>query len=148
MSALRKRKQRAGQDKHEADAASHPSIAICQGQPIPAGFVIVGSGVNGSCPNSKTWLIRKPLNPDEVCQNSPIPDGYVIVGSGVNGSCPNSQTWKIKQPGVREEVDHSSPIPAGYAITGSRTKRTLQDVQTYIIEALNGIRPADESDNA
>ncbi len=67
-------------------------IAICKGQTIPNGWVIVSEGSSINCPGNfpNTWNIKKPGSQETVCSVSPIPPDYVVVGEGNNIYCPGS----------------------------------------------------------
>jgi hypothetical protein len=66
------------------------TIEICKNQQIPVGYVIVGQGINISCPPPlpNTWKIKRPGLTEIICSVSPIPANYVVTGTGFDAACP------------------------------------------------------------
>jgi len=77
------------------------TIAICKGQQVPDGWVIIAEDSSIDCPGDfpNTWIIKKPAGTDVVCQVSPIPAGYVKIGEGNSVNCPGifPNTWTIRK---------------------------------------------------
>ena len=77
--------------------------SICIGQPIPAGYVIVGMTFVVGCGGFgevNTWQIKQPGATEIVCLASPIPPRYVIVSTTYIVGCgtftgPNARIIKL-----------------------------------------------------
>jgi len=81
---------------------------VCQGSPIPEGFVIIAAGRSTTCPGGSpealnTYTIKKPAVVEIVCLGSPIPAGYVVERIGSSSRCPGwrpdaENTQTIRKP--------------------------------------------------
>ena len=67
-------------------SAATPSI-LCDGDPIPRGFVIVGYKSSTRCGTKSEVVIKKPEEAEIVCNGSPIPDGYHIANPITSNDC-------------------------------------------------------------
>ena len=67
-------------------SASTPSI-LCEGDPIPRGYVIVGYKSSTRCGVKSEVVIKKPEEAEIVCNGSPIPDGYHIANQMTSTDC-------------------------------------------------------------
>lgn len=60
---------------------------LCEGDPIPKGYVIVGYKPSAKCGDNFQVVIKKPEGAEIVCNGSPIPDGYHIVNQITSSDC-------------------------------------------------------------
>ena len=63
------------------------SSILCQGDPIPRGYVIVGHRSSSRCGARSEVVIKKPEEAEIVCNGSPIPDGYHIANQMMSTDC-------------------------------------------------------------
>ena len=69
------------------------TVAICSGQPVPSGWVVVSWSNSMSCPGwtpggMNVMNIKRPGQQETVCSGSPVPNGYVVVDTANSMSCP------------------------------------------------------------
>jgi hypothetical protein len=67
-------------------ATTTPSI-LCEGDPIPRGYVIVGYESSSRCGAKSEVLIKRPEEAEIVCNGSPIPGGYHIANQITSTDC-------------------------------------------------------------
>jgi hypothetical protein len=60
---------------------------LCEGDPIPKGYVIVGYKSSAKCGDNSQVIIKKPDEAEIVCNGSPIPDGYHIANQMSSTDC-------------------------------------------------------------
>jgi hypothetical protein len=65
---------------------SAPQI-LCQGDPIPNGYVIVGHKSAAKCGDKFEVVIKKPDVAEIVCNDSPIPEGYHVANQLSSTDC-------------------------------------------------------------
>jgi hypothetical protein len=65
---------------------SAPQI-LCEGDPIPNGYVIVGHNSSAKCGDKFQVVIKKPDVAEIVCNGSPIPDGYHVANQISSTDC-------------------------------------------------------------
>jgi len=65
---------------------STPQI-LCQGDPIPKGYVIVAHKSSAKCGDKFQVVIKKPDVAEIVCNDSPIPDGYHVANQIASTDC-------------------------------------------------------------
>lgn len=77
-------------------AKAMQSRTYCQGDKIPAGYVIVGMKPSQKCESKPELDIKKPAESETVCEGSPVPAGYTVTGTTGNvvcyGASPNPLT--------------------------------------------------------
>ncbi|HEX6729814.1 MAG TPA: DUF3465 domain-containing protein [Pyrinomonadaceae bacterium] len=66
--------------------ATAPQI-VCEGEPIPKGYVIVGYKSSAKCGDKPKVITKKPDYAEIVCNGSPIPDGYHIANQISSPDC-------------------------------------------------------------
>lgn len=66
--------------------ATAPRI-LCEGDPIPKGYVIVGYKSSAKCGDHSQVVIKKPDEAEIICNGSPIPDGYHIANQLSSTDC-------------------------------------------------------------
>lgn len=67
-------------------ATTAPSV-LCEGDPIPSGYVIVGYKSSTRCGAKSEVVIKKPEEAEIVCSGSPIPDGYHAANQMSSADC-------------------------------------------------------------
>jgi hypothetical protein len=67
-------------------ATTAPSV-LCEGDPIPRGYVIVGYKSSTRCGAKSEVVIKKPEEAEIVCSGSPIPDGYHAANQMSSADC-------------------------------------------------------------
>jgi hypothetical protein len=60
---------------------------LCEGDPIPKGYVIVAYKSSAKCGDNSQVVIKKPDDAEIVCNGSPIPDGYHIANQMSSTNC-------------------------------------------------------------
>ena len=65
---------------------SAPQI-LCQGDPIPKGYVIVGHKSSAKCGDKFEVVIKNPDAAEIVCNDSPIPHGYHVANQISSPDC-------------------------------------------------------------
>ena len=60
---------------------------LCEGDPIPKGYVIVGYKSSAKCGDKSQVVIKKPDEAEIVCNGSPISDGYRIANQMSSADC-------------------------------------------------------------
>lgn len=78
-----KRTSRGTITKHEASSPR----AVCEGQLVPKGFVIVGYRSSATCGQKAELLLTSPADTEVVCDGSPIPEGYHLTGQQASDAC-------------------------------------------------------------
>jgi hypothetical protein len=112
-------------------AAAQPEVRMCSDQPVPAGYVIVGTASRSNCPtvnftaSYNSLTIRLPGDSVSVCSAlSQPPEGYVIVGTASRSNCPsafgasyNSLTLRLPRDTVTV-CTALSQLSEGFVIVG------------------------------
>ncbi len=99
--------------KHLARKAATTPAILCEGDPIPRGYVIVGYKSSTRCAGKSEVVIKKPEEVEIVCNGSPIPDGYHAANQMtspdclVNGATPFTNALSIVSNG---EISSGSAI--------------------------------------
>lgn len=68
-------------------APAKASQILCQGDPIPKGYVVVGYKSSAKCGEKSQVIIKKPDAAEIVCNGSPIPDGYHVANQMSSPDC-------------------------------------------------------------
>lgn len=78
--------QRRDPTKATRNSVNTPPI-VCEGDPIPRGYVIVGYKSSTRCGAKSEVVIKKPEEAEIVCSGSPIPDGYHPANQMSSADC-------------------------------------------------------------
>ena len=72
---------------NKAGRKATASQILCQGDPIPKGYVIVGYKSSAKCGDKSQVIIKQPDEAEIVCNGSPIPAGYHIANRMSSTDC-------------------------------------------------------------
>lgn len=122
-------------------AAPAQDVQMCSDQPVPAGYVVVGTSMRGNCASTfgapyNSLTVRMPGDTVTVCgELSQLGEGYVIAARTLRGNCPTSfgaptntityrrLPWATGGAGSGDlEMCSEQPVPAGFVVvrTGMR----------------------------
>ena len=105
---------------------------ICQGEKVPAGFVVVGYNVSAKCGSNSELVLKQPADTEIVCADSPIPDGFHAVGLQASMACntpdsnPLTNSTLIKRDGL---VSNPQP-PQSHNISSDLSRQRRGGVST------------------
>jgi hypothetical protein len=143
--------KRANSNKPSTAAGS--SRPVCEGQPIPKEFVVVGLKRSGRCGSLPELVVKRPAASETVCANSPIPSGYSMTEvtslHACSGASPNPLTNALfiardgavtVQPGrasqrarsYDNEGEESAPLTRRAARPQDDTARIVEERATRI----------------
>lgn len=118
--------------------------SYCQGDKLPAGYVIVGMRQSQRCGSLPELEIKKPTAASEVmCDGSPIPDGYSMTGTtgsfACRGASPNPLTnaLVIKRDGAPAENSRPAGCPIKIGVNANIVRACLGepgDIQVTVEE--------------
>lgn len=107
---------------------------LCEGDPIPKGYVIVGYKSSAKCGDNSQVVIKKPDEAEIVCSGSPIPDGYHIANQMSSTDClargtsSSSNALSIVSNGVIGFERRTAPLVGDNAIGRAFASRA-SDIQ-------------------
>lgn len=102
------------------------NTTICQGSPIPNGFIVKAEGSSSLCgtfPTGSTYTIGVADGPGPYssCSSSGFPTAYVITSSATTGVC-DGTTYTVRLPGSGQtQICSISPIPDDYVVVGKNS---------------------------
>jgi hypothetical protein len=114
-----------------ASSAAGPR-SICQGDPIPGGFVVVGNEAAGRCGEKHTLTVRKPAATETICDGSPLPAGYSVVDQQASircsgtGSNPLTNALTIKREERASGSGEESPCTSSDIKLGMNPQQVLR----------------------
>lgn len=97
---------------------------ICQGEKVPAGFVVVGYNVSAKCGSNSELVVKRPADTEIVCADSPIPDGFHAIGLKASLACTSADSNPLTNATLIERdglVSTPQPLPSRKTITSTRT---------------------------
>ena len=114
--------QRRGANNASRKAPTTVPQILCEGDPIPKGYVIAGYKPSAKCGDNSQIVIKKPDDAEIVCNGSPIPDGYRIANQMSSTDClargtnSSSNALSIVSTGVIGSERRTAPLVDDSAI--------------------------------